>query len=391
MWMRSLRGWFWRVAYLLGTVCAGCGGVEPALNATTCSPGETRCAGVDILDRCEDGEWGKNLQVCEGACGELGGEATCSDPMDCVPNATRCAAERVLDTCSPDGRWGTQLEPCDGACTQSGGLAVCGLECRPGESSCVEGNSLRVCDDDGVWAAPEACADSACFDDRCQGDCAPNSHRCNEAGDSDVCDGTGTWRLETPCVEPRLLCSLTTGLCEDNPPYEVGLTDATATIATPIHQDFDATPIWIGADARLLKMGIMTAPGTTGGDARFVLYDAVNAGSDADPDYRPGEIVTTGGRTVTLRNGSISETDPDNLSTTLRGGALYFLGVRFYATGETVKMFERPGEVLPNGWAEVRRASFWTEWTDTEFPSFSTGRKYTFSAYIRVQNYRPTP
>ena len=390
--MKSVRGsWVWRVACLLGAACAGCGGVEPALNATTCSPGEARCAGVHILDRCEDGEWGKNLQVCEAACSELGGEATCGAAMDCVPKATRCAAERVLDTCSPDGRWGTQLEPCDGACTRAEGVALCGLECQPGERNCVEGNSLRVCEDDGVWAAPETCEVSACFDDRCQGDCVPNSHRCNEVGDSDVCDGTGTWRLETPCVEPELLCSLTTGLCEDNLPYEAGLAEITNTISSPVHQDFDATPIWITSDTRLLKMGLRTAPGTTGGIARLVLYDAINIGTQAEPDYRPGDVVTTGSGSVTLRNDSISETDPDNRSTTLRGGSLYFLGIRIYAAGESVKMYERLGEALPNGWSEVHRSSVWTEWTDTEFPSFSTGRNYTFSAYIRVQNYRPKP
>jgi MYXO-CTERM domain-containing protein len=227
-----------------GDVCVEGQGCEPDA-CLQCDPGEQRCAGPDLVERCELDPEGCTFwvpdEVCDngfcdnGACvGEcfdecFPGDEFCFDPFTYLPcgqfDNDPCFEFGQPESCAP----GTECVA--GAC-----VAACGEDCAIGAQRCRVDGLMETCilEDDGcsAWDAPFACPNGGVCDqltdqcpDGCPGECTLGEAEC--LGDSSyrVCldeDGDGCASF----TGPRFCFGATVceeGLCVlDNAPIDAG-------------------------------------------------------------------------------------------------------------------------------------------------------------------------
>jgi hypothetical protein len=113
---------------------------------TTCTPGETRCDGADVLACAFDGRSWSRATCPNGSCID----GACSG---CTPNSRLCDGDDVRQ-CLADGVTTQVVTTCTNGRTCHEGACV---SCIPDARRCGANGTVETCSDDGVWETTRSC------------------------------------------------------------------------------------------------------------------------------------------------------------------------------------------------------------------------------------------
>ncbi len=171
---------------------------EACVESSDCETGHECVDGVCLVDDvCFDDEHCATGERCDVSTGEC---LPNNEEGICRPGETRCAGDNGLETCNEEGdAW--LFSDCERGCLD-GKCVVC----LPGEISC-EGEFVIACDKDGEkWLEVENCSSDGliCFEGECLA-CVPKSTRCVDGETLETCNEDGTsWErtvCDSGCVE----------------------------------------------------------------------------------------------------------------------------------------------------------------------------------------------
>lgn len=248
---------------------------------TECEPGVERCAGPQVIARCDNDGDGETLRECPGAryCDDE--TVNCLDQV-CEPLSTQClVGEEAYETCDVRGAGYLTSFPCQldevcdaGACVPE--------RCEPNTSRC-DNDDVVVCDARGSSesvfdACPFGCFEGACRDSRCgDGILDPENDETCDDGNEIACDGCTTCSVQRTLDLSNVETTLGAG-------WEPGESDFTL-------------EAWVNLRGNGTIMGFGAADDTDSVtleiDAGFLVF-SYQLGEGQDVNVRTPERLTTG-------------------------------------------------------------------------------------------------
>lgn len=149
-----------------------------------CTPGETKCDGLDVETCNQAGTAWNVTETCPFLCDQ----GACTGV--CLPGTNQCNGVDV-ETCDGQGQWQT-TSTCPFVCSNG----ACSGVCLPGSMKC-DGQTPQTCDGNGQWVDGSACQ-YVCSQGTCTGSCTPGTIQCNGTT-VQTCNNQGTWDNTQVC------------------------------------------------------------------------------------------------------------------------------------------------------------------------------------------------